>query len=122
MNERHGASHQSSRFLFIIHRSAFIVCFMVDAETVEKEETGALLEARGLRFAYAEGSPEVVRGASLAVARGKLSALVGANGSGKSTLVRLLGGLLKPAGGEVLFDGAALASVEPRVRARRIAY
>jgi iron complex transport system ATP-binding protein len=89
---------------------------------VENEKGGALLEARGLRFAYAEGAPEVVRGASLAVARGKLSALVGANGSGKSTLVRLLGGLLKPAGGEVLFDGAPLASIEPRVRARRIAY
>jgi iron complex transport system ATP-binding protein len=95
---------------------------MSDAEAVENKRADALVEARGLRFAYAEGAPEVVRGASLAVARGKLSALVGANGSGKSTLVRLLGGLLRPAGGEVLFDGAALASIEPRVRARRIAY
>lgn len=95
---------------------------MSDATTAEKEATGALLEARGLRFAYADGAPEVVRDASLVAARGKLSALVGANGSGKSTLVRLLGGLLKPTGGEVLFDGVLLASVEPRARARRIAY
>src|SRR2546423_1194887 len=67
--------------------------FSVDARTVEIKaqetgQTGALVEARGLRFAYAEDAPEVVRGVSLAVERGRLSALVGANGSGKSTLAR----------------------------------
>lgn len=83
---------------------------------------GALIEARGLRFAYAAGAPEVVAGVSLEVARGSLAALVGANGSGKSTLIRLLGGVVRPHGGTVFFDGEPLASVEPRVRARRIAY
>jgi iron complex transport system ATP-binding protein len=87
-----------------------------------EKESGALIEARDLRFAYAEGGPEVVAGATLEVPRGRLSALVGANGSGKSTLVRLLGGLLKPASGEVLFDGRPLASLDARLRARRIAY
>src|SRR3954463_6025370 len=83
---------------------------------------GALLEARGLWFAYSGGGPEAVRGATLAVERGRLSAVVGANGSGKSTLVRLLAGLLKSARGEVLFDGAPLSSLSPRERARRVAY
>lgn len=82
----------------------------------------ALIEARGLRFAYAGGGPEVVRGVSLEVGRGLMTAVVGANGSGKSTLVRLLCGLLKPSAGEVLFGGAPLQSVEPRERARRVAY
>jgi len=82
---------------------------------------GALIEARELRFAYGRG-PEAVRGASLRVERGRLSAVIGANGSGKSTLVRLLCGLLKPTAGEVLFGGAALASLTPNERARRIAY
>src|SRR2546423_9507394 len=98
--------------------------FSVDARTVEIKaqetgQTGALVEARGLRFAYAEDAPEVVRGVSLAVERGRLSALVGANGSGKSTLVRLLAGLLKPAGGEVLLGGVPLTAVEARQRAPR---
>jgi ABC-type cobalamin/Fe3+-siderophores transport system ATPase subunit len=83
---------------------------------------GALVEARGVSFAYAEGAPEVVRGASLAVGRGRLAAIVGANGSGKSTLVRLLAGILKPSRGEVFLGGVPLASVEPRQRARRVAY
>ena len=85
-------------------------------------DAGTLIEARGLHFAYGAGLPEVVRGASLELRRGTLAALVGANGSGKSSLVRLLCGVLRPARGEVLFDGAPLASIEPRARARRIAY
>ncbi|MCA1615329.1 MAG: ABC transporter ATP-binding protein [Acidobacteria bacterium] len=81
-----------------------------------------LIEGRALHFAYGAGLPEVVRGASLSLRRGRLAALIGANGSGKSSLVRLLAGLRTPARGEVLFGGAPLASIEPRVRARRIAY
>jgi iron complex transport system ATP-binding protein len=82
----------------------------------------ALIEARGVRYAYAAGGREAVAGVSFGVPRGKLSALVGANGSGKSTLVRLLGGVLRPTAGEVFFEGRPLSSLEPRARARRIAY
>jgi iron complex transport system ATP-binding protein len=94
----------------------------MSSDVPDKGEGGALIEGRGLRFAYGEGQPEVVRGASLGVGRGLLSALVGANGSGKSTLIRLLAGLLKPSGGEVTLGGVPLSRVEPRVRARRVAY
>ena len=83
-----------------------------------KANGGALLEARGLWFAYAGGGPEAVRGATLAVERGRLSAVVGANGSGKSTLVRLMAGLLKGSRGEVLFDGKPLDSLDARASAR----
>ncbi|MCA1593541.1 MAG: ABC transporter ATP-binding protein [Acidobacteria bacterium] len=93
-----------------------------EGDIVGSKQSDALIEARSLRYSYARGAPEVVSGASLSVGRGRLSALIGANGSGKSTLIRLLGGILKPSGGEVSFDGVPLASVEPRARARRIAY
>ena len=82
----------------------------------------AFLEARALHFAYAAGLPEVVCGATLSLRRGTLAALIGANGSGKSSLIRLLAGLFQPARGEILFDGALLRTIEPRQRARRIAY
>src|SRR5207237_9765300 len=81
-----------------------------------------LIEGRGLRFAYAEGQPEVVRGANVKVERGRLSAIIGANGSGKSTLIRLLAGLLKPSAGEVLLGDVPLARVGARARAPRVAF
>jgi ABC-type cobalamin/Fe3+-siderophores transport system ATPase subunit len=88
----------------------------------EVENDDALIEARDLRFSYGAGLPEVVRGASLRLRKGTLAALIGANGSGKSSLVRLLCGLREPTNGEVLFGGEPLPSIEPRARARRIAY
>ena len=81
-----------------------------------------LIEARDLHFAYAAGAPEVVRGVSLQVPHGRLAALIGANGSGKSSLIRLLGGLVEPLRGEIIFDGVLLSSIERRERAKRIAY
>ncbi len=89
---------------------------------MDKSHGGVLLEAREVRFAYGAGLPEVVRGVSLGVGRGMLAAVIGANGSGKSSLVRLLCGLVQPSRGEVFFDGVPLRSLEPRARARRIAY
>ena len=88
----------------------------------EAPQSHTLIEARGLRYAYAANAPEVVAGVSLRGPRGNLSALVGANGSGKSTLVRLLGGLFAPRAGEILFDAVPLSALGARARARRIAY
>ena len=97
----------------------------MDRTAQSSEGRGAeelLLEARELYFAYAPGLAEVVRGASLALGRGRLAALIGANGSGKSSLIRLLGGIAQAARGEVLFDGVPLRALDARLRARRMAY
>lgn len=80
-----------------------------------------LLEARHLEFAYGSG-PLAVRNVSLAASAGSMLAIIGANGSGKSTLIRMLAGLLCPAAGQILLDGAPYERWEPRLRAREIAY
>ena len=94
------------------------------SEQAVKTHMRALIEARDLYFGYgtAKNAPEVVRGATLAIERGTLAALIGANGSGKSSLVRLLAGILRPLRGEIIFDGEPLTAIEPRQRATRIAY
>ena len=80
----------------------------------------ACLEARALAAGY--GPRTVLSGLSLALARGRVSVLLGENGSGKSTLLRALAGVLPPRSGEVLLHGRSLASVPRREAARAIGY
>ncbi len=63
-----------------------------------------LLEVRGLRVTY--GAVTAVHDLSLTVASGQAVALLGANGAGKSSALRAIGGLISPAGGTILLDGA----------------
>ena len=59
----------------------------------------ALVEITDLAFSY--GARAVLRGVNLTIPRGSVVGIMGASGSGKTTLMRLIGGQLKPARGEV---------------------
>jgi heme exporter protein A len=63
----------------------------------------------------------VFRDLSLTVTAGGALVLSGANGSGKSTLLRLLAGLVRPAAGRLLWDGADALS-DLATHGRRVAY
>jgi iron complex transport system ATP-binding protein len=63
------------------------------------------LDATDLVLEYPTGERPVIDGESVAVAPGRVTALVGPNGSGKSTLLRGLADQLSPTAGEVLLDG-----------------
>ena len=69
-----------------------------------------LIAARDLTRRYGQGDTAVdaLRGVSLAVTAGQLTAVMGASGSGKSTLMHLLAGLDSPTSGEVWIDGTEL--------------
>jgi len=62
---------------------------------------------------YGEGDTAVdaLRGVSLDVARGKLTAVMGPSGSGKSTLMHILAGLDKPTSGTVSIDGTEVTTL-----------
>lgn len=51
---------------------------------------------------------------------GRVSVILGANGAGKSSLLACLAGLTVPHGGRIDLDGAPLAALERRERARQI--
>ncbi len=62
------------------------------------------LSLRNLSHAY--GGTPVLEDISLEVPAGRIICIVGPSGCGKSTLLRLIGGLERPASGEVLMLGA----------------
>ena len=70
------------------------------------------LAAEQVRLAYDDRV--VVHDVDLELTDGSFTAIVGPNGCGKSTLLRALGRLLRPAGGQVLLDGRAIARTPTR--------
>lgn len=76
------------------------------------------LEARRLVVAY--DGRVVVDGVDLALPQGSFTVILGPNASGKSTVLRALARVLKPASGDVLFDGRALGEYGSKELARRM--
>ena len=74
------------------------------------------LEVRNLDCVRSER--EVFSGLSFALRPGEALVLRGANGSGKTSLLRIVAGLLKPAGGALLWDGVAVGEDPGAYRAR----
>ncbi len=76
-----------------------------------------LLELRGIESGY--GKMRVLHGVDLGVARGSVTALVGANGAGKTTLMRTVAGLLPVVSGTLRLDGRDIGrdSASARVEA-----
>jgi putative ABC transport system ATP-binding protein len=78
-----------------------------------KETAGAVVEAKEITRRYGEGETAVdaLRGCSMDVRRGELTAVMGPSGSGKSTLMHILAGLDRPTSGEIWIDGKNIASL-----------
>jgi branched-chain amino acid transport system ATP-binding protein len=76
----------------------------------------ALLEIRDLIVRY--GEIEAVHGVTLAVEAGQVVTLLGSNGAGKSTTLRAISGLVKPASGDILFDGKSITGLGPEAIVR----
>jgi putative ABC transport system ATP-binding protein len=77
----------------------------------EAPHAGPVVSATDLTRRYGEGDTAVdaLRGVSLEVPKGQLTAVMGPSGSGKSTLMHILAGLDKPTSGEVTIDGTAIS-------------
>ncbi|WP_404429883.1 ATP-binding cassette domain-containing protein [Microbacterium lacus] len=82
-----------------------------------------LLEISDLRVSFPgrgwRAKPtEVLHGVSLDVGEGETLGLVGESGSGKTTIGRAVLGLVKPSGGDILFQGENITHVGVRERRR----
>ena len=69
----------------------------------------AMLEVRDLKVAY--GKILAVKQISFSVEEGQIVTLIGTNGAGKTTTLRTISGLIRPASGEILFQGKRIDAV-----------
>ena len=76
----------------------------------------ALLAAQGLNTYY--GESHILRGVDLQVPAAAAVGLLGRNGMGKTTLIRTLMGYVRPASGEVRWQGAGVTGSAPERMAR----
>lgn len=69
-----------------------------------------ILSVKDLQVNY--GGIEAVKNISFSVEEGKIVTLIGANGAGKSTTLKAIAGLVKPAGGSIVFNEEELSGLD----------
>jgi len=73
---------------------------------------GPILELRNLSKTY--GPVQALKPANLSFNYDEIHAIVGENGAGKSTLIKLLTGVIRRTGGEIFWNGTAVALDTPQ--------
>ena len=90
--------------------------------------TGAVVVADHVtrRFGTGDTAVDALRGVSLEIEAGKLTAVMGPSGSGKSTLMHILAGLDKPTSGTVTIAGTEITTLKDtdltKLRRRHIGF
>jgi putative ABC transport system ATP-binding protein len=81
---------------------------------MEDGRNGAVVVGADVTRRYGEGDTAVdaLRGVSLDIAQGRLTAVMGPSGSGKSTLMHILAGLDKPTTGTVSIAGTEITTLK----------
>ena len=78
------------------------------------------------RYGSGDTAVDALRGVSLSIAQGKLTAVMGPSGSGKSTLMHILAGLDKPTSGSVSIAGTEITTLKDtdltKLRRRHIGF
>jgi putative ABC transport system ATP-binding protein len=98
------------------------------AQAAEAETTGPVVTGNDVVRRYGEGDTAVdaLRGVSLEVQPGQLTAIMGPSGSGKSTLMHILAALDRPTSGYVTIAGTRLGQLSDneitRIRRKHIGF
>lgn len=69
----------------------------------------ALLQLQNLKVSY--GNVQALHGIDLYIDEGEIVSILGANGAGKSTTLLGISGLVRPAGGDIIYSGQSLLKI-----------
>ena len=86
--------------------------FKEDNDIKDYKKLTGKIEINNLSFGYSKLAEPLIQDFSLKLEPGKTVALVGSSGCGKSTMSKLISGLQKPWGGEILFDGKKMEEID----------
>jgi putative ABC transport system ATP-binding protein len=83
---------------------------------IASRDPGPLVSASGLVRRFGDGSSAVdaLRGVTLDIEAGRMTAIMGPSGSGKSTLMHLLAGLDAPTEGSIVLDGVEITGLSEK--------
>ena len=84
-------------------------------KSVTERYPEVLLETKGLTRYF--GGLAAVSQLDIYVNQGEIVGLIGPNGAGKTTVFNLITGVLRPTGGEIIFDGKDITGKKPHVTA-----
>jgi phospholipid/cholesterol/gamma-HCH transport system ATP-binding protein len=79
-------------------------------DPVARDEAGCIARLTGV--GYAINGRTVFDGLDIAIARGRITAVMGPSGTGKTTLLRLITGQIRPTRGRIEVDGEDLAELD----------
>lgn len=79
-----------------------------------------LVSAENLHAHY--GDHSALKGVSLELRAGEITALMGRNGAGKSTLIKSIVGVMQPSRGEIFICGTKLSEIKQEERSQKIGY
>jgi putative ABC transport system ATP-binding protein len=87
---------------------------LMQSEHQDFQVSEAVVTARDVVRRYGQGDTAVdaLRGVSIDIARGQLTAVMGPSGSGKSTLMHILAGLDQPTSGDVTVAGEDITRMD----------
>jgi len=72
--------------------------------------TAPLMQAVDIKKTFKNGvkDVEVLKGINIEILAGQMTAIIGASGSGKTTMLQILGTLVNPSAGQILFQGGRI--------------
>ncbi len=77
----------------------------ISCRNIEDEIENPALSLSELWFRYEKDTPDILRGVSMDIPSGSISAIVGGNGAGKSTTLKAICGICKPYRGKIKVFG-----------------